>query len=98
MSLPVRRTKRAEADIDEIWLWIAEDNVTAADEFLDRIEAVERRLGQFPELGQGRPDLAQGVRHWPLPPYLILYRVEADCVLIGRVVHGARDLPRLFRA
>ena len=97
MSLPVRRTNRAEAALDEIWLWIAQDNIAAAEEFTDRVEAAENRLGRFPEIGQARPDLAEGVRHWPLPPYLIIYRVEPDCVLVLRIVHGARDLPRLFR-
>ncbi|HWF78157.1 MAG TPA: type II toxin-antitoxin system RelE/ParE family toxin [Caulobacteraceae bacterium] len=98
MSLPVRRTNRAETDLDEIWLRIAQDNIAAAEEFAERVEAAENRLGRFPEIGQARPDLADDVRHWPLPPYLILYRVEQDCVLVVRIVHGARDLPRLFRA
>jgi toxin ParE1/3/4 len=96
MSLPVLRTNRAEADLDEIWLWIAEDNIDAAERTIERIEAAENRLGQFPEIGQARPDLADGVRHWPMPPYLILYRVETDRVLVLRVVRGARDLPGLF--
>jgi toxin ParE1/3/4 len=98
MSLPVRRTNRAEADLDEIWLWIAGDNVDAAEQTVERIAAAERRLSDFPEIGQARPDIAEGIRHWPVGPYLILYRVEPDCVLVIRVVHGARDLPRLFRA
>jgi toxin ParE1/3/4 len=96
MSLPVLRTNRAEADLDEIWLWIAEDNIDAAERTIERIEAAENRLGQFPEIRQARPDLADGVRHWPMPPYLILYRVETDRALVLRVVHGARDLPALI--
>ena len=98
MSLPVRRTNRAESDIDDIWLWIAEDSIAAAEEFTDRVEAAENRLARYPEIGQARPDLAAGVRHWPIAPYPILYRAQDDGVLILRVVHGARDLPRLFRA
>ena len=97
ISLPVLRTNKAETDLDEIWLWIAEDNIKAAEDTIERIEAAENRLGQFPELGQARPDLSEGVRHWPVGSYLILYRIEADHVLIVRVIHGARDLPALFR-
>jgi toxin ParE1/3/4 len=63
MSLPFRRTNRAEADVDEIWLWIAQDNIDAAEELTDRLEAAENRLGRYPEIGQARPDLAARVRH-----------------------------------
>jgi toxin ParE1/3/4 len=97
MSLPVRRTNRAESDLDEIWLWIAEGSVVAAEEMIGRIEAAENRLGQFPEIGQARPDLADGLRHCPVGPYLVLYRVDPDQILVIRIVHGARDIPRLFR-
>ena len=60
------------------------------------IEAAEDRLGDFPELGQARTDLAEGLRHLPSPPYLILYRAAPDPILVVRIVHGARDLPRLL--
>ena len=96
MSLAVRRTRAADADLDGIWLDIAVERPVAADRMIDRLGAAEDRLGHFPEIGQARPDLAPGLRHWPVPPYLIFYRVEAECVLIVRVVHGARDLASLF--
>jgi toxin ParE1/3/4 len=96
MRLPVRRTNRAERDLDEIWLHVAADDVEAADRIIERIEAAEDRLGDFPELGQARTDLAEGLRHLPSPPYLILYRAAPDPILVVRIVHGARDLPRLL--
>jgi toxin ParE1/3/4 len=96
VSLPVRRTRAAESDIDDIWFHIAADSVAAADRLVDRIDRAEQRLGAQPAMGPARPDLANGLRHWPLPPYLILYRIEPDCVLVVRVLHGARDLPALF--
>jgi toxin ParE1/3/4 len=98
MSLPVERTLEADADLDDIWLRIAVDNVVAADRMISRLEAAEDRLGDFPEIGQARPDVADGLRHWPVPPYLIFYRVGDEAVTIVRIVHGARDLPSLFDA
>jgi toxin ParE1/3/4 len=96
MSLPVRRSNRADADLDEIWLHIAIDSVAAADRMIDRIEAAENRLGEFPQIGQARPEIRAGLRHWPVGNYLILYRLDDEALTIVRVVHGARDLPELF--
>ena len=93
MRLPVRRTNQADADLDEIWLYIATDNQGAANRVLQRLYRAEDRLGEFPEIGQARPDIAPTLRHWPVGSYLILYRIEPDCVRIVRVIHGARDLP-----
>jgi toxin ParE1/3/4 len=96
VSLPVRRSREADADLDDIWLHIAADRPVAADGMIDRLWEAENRLSRFPEIGQARPDLAPGLRHWPVPPYLIFYRIEADSVLIVRVLHGARDLFSFF--
>ena len=96
MSLPVRRSNRADADLDEIWLHIAKDNVAAADRVIDRIEAAENRLAEFPQIGQARPEIRAGLRHWPVGGYLMFYRVAEEELTVVRVVHGARDLPELF--
>jgi toxin ParE1/3/4 len=96
MKLAVRRTKQADADLDEIWLHIALDNVTAADRLMERTAAAEDRLAAFPQIGQARPEIRPDLRHWPVGPYLIFYRIDQEEVSIVRVVHGARDLPALF--
>ncbi len=96
MSLRIRRTKLADADLDSIWLYIAADSVVAAERQMQNFEAAERRLGEFPELGPTRPDLRPDLRSWTVGPYLILYRIDPDALTIVRVLHGARDLPALF--
>lgn len=60
-------------------------------------------LAQMPELGRARnfrnPRFSS-VRAWPVKGferYLIFYRPLADGIEILRVIHGARDLERLFR-
>jgi toxin ParE1/3/4 len=98
MSLRLRRTKLADADLDSIWLYIAADNVAAAERQIQRIEAAERRLADFPELGPARPELRAGLRSWTIGAYLIVYRIDPDALTIVRVLHGARDLPGLFGA
>jgi toxin ParE1/3/4 len=85
-------TPRAERDLEDIWLYIAQDNPRAADKLLDRIETQCQLLANHPQLGQARDDIAQGLRHHPLSNYLILYRVVPTGVEIVRVAHGARNI------
>jgi len=87
----VFRSKRAERDLDEIWLPIARDNPRAADKMLDEFEARTALLRDHPRIGRLRPDIAAGVRHLVVGNYLILYRVSDDEVEIVRYVHGRRD-------
>jgi toxin ParE1/3/4 len=49
-----------------------------------------------PHLGIERPDIADGVRAWPVGRYLILYRDLGGGVEIVRYIHGARRLRDLL--
>jgi toxin ParE1/3/4 len=91
------RTARAEEDLIEIWSYIARDDPMAADRVLDRIDGVCLRLAENPYLGPARPDLARELRYFVTGSYLVLYRNIGNGVEIVRVIHGARDLPSLFR-
>jgi toxin ParE1/3/4 len=91
------RTARAEEDLIDIWRHVAAENPGAADRLLDRIDSVCERLAEFPRMGQARPDLAESLRYFVAGSYLVIYRETPDAVDIVRVVHGARNLPRLFR-
>jgi len=92
----ILRTRRAEEDLIEIWLFVAQDNPVAADALLDRIDQVFQRLAQNPRLGPARPDLAEGLRYYVAGAYLVLYREANQAVEIVRVTHGARRLPDLI--
>ncbi len=81
---------------DDIWIYIAEDNLSAADRLLDEIYAKFSILANQPRLGPARPDIAPELRHFPVGNYLILYREIAGGIEIVRVVHGARRLHNLF--
>ncbi len=92
-----KRTARAEEDLIEIWTYIASDSIAAADRLLERIDDSCARLAENPRMGRARSDLAEGLRHFVVGAYLILYRQIPVGIEIARVVHGARGLPRLFR-
>lgn len=93
----IRLTQRAKKDIKEIWHTIADRNEPAADKMLARIHEKLEILSTFPAIGRTRPDVAQGVRHFPIGNYLLLYRIDEDAHMIHivRIVHGARNLPGL---
>lgn len=82
---------RARRDLDDIWDYVAHDDVDAADRVIDGITGASRRLADFPECGPARPDIAPGVRSLIAGRYLLLYRV-GDVVEVVRVIHGARDI------
>lgn len=90
--MPVRHTRRARADLLDIWLEIASKNPAVADRLYDRLEARVRVLGDHPEIGTARPDISAETRMLVEGSYVILYRIRADGVQVVRVLHGARDI------
>ena len=92
----IKRTAQAEEDLIDIWVYIAQDNVSAADSLLDRIEEKFFLLADQPRLGPRRPDIAPELRYFPIGSYLVLYREIPAGIEIVRVVHGARRLTSLF--
>lgn len=90
-------TDSAETDLLEMWLNIAEDNLSAADESLDSIRATVALLGNQPEMGRARPELADGLRSFPTrTPYIIFYLPHDDGLLVVRVLHHARDIDKEY--
>ncbi|MEN2785773.1 type II toxin-antitoxin system RelE/ParE family toxin [Sphingomonas qilianensis] len=49
----------------------------------------------FPLIGRARPDLHPVVRSIPVKPYVVVYRVIDDTIVIIRVFHAARDVASL---
>jgi toxin ParE1/3/4 len=92
----IKRTSQAEEDLIDIWIYIAEDKLSAADRLLDKIDAKISLLADQPRLGPARPDIELELRHFPVGNYLILYREIAGGIEVVRVVHGARRLDNLF--
>jgi toxin ParE1/3/4 len=54
-------------------------------------------LETFPKSAQPRPEFGEGIRTIPVGRYIIVLRVEDAKVTILRIIHGARDLPRLLK-
>jgi toxin ParE1/3/4 len=96
-----RLTPEAEADLDEIWFYLAKTSASleVADRFIDTLTSRFFLLSRNPYLGRRRDeDLRRGLRSFPIENYIVFYRVEDEDVLILRVLHGSRDFASLFRS
>ena len=86
-------TERAQADLLDAWLYIAEDNLAAADKVLDTLAQEAKLLLLQPLMGRARPELGSAVRSWPsATPYVFFYEVDESELTVIRVLHHARDV------
>ena len=93
-----RATRRplAETDVLEIWDYIADDSLAAADRWLDRLDEKFRLLATQPMMGRARDELAPGVRSFPIGRYVVFYVPLDDGIDVVRVLHGVRDIDAVF--
>jgi len=93
----ITRRPLAEADIIEIWDYIADDSIDAADRWVDRLDEQLGLLAEQPMMGRSRDELSPGVRSFPLGRYVIFYAPLDDGIDVIRVLHGARDVDAVFK-
>jgi toxin ParE1/3/4 len=90
---------RAEADLDEIWLYVARESgsMEVATRLIDSITDRFYFLANFPHAGRAcAQEFGDGMRSFPVGEYVILYCTKGEDVFILRVVHGRRDFESLF--
>ncbi len=86
----------AKADLIEIGDFIAQDNPARALSFVAEIEAKMLQAAERPESFPARDDVCAGLRSARHGRYLLFYFNADEEVQIVRVLHGARDLLRIF--
>jgi toxin ParE1/3/4 len=89
-------TPQAARDIEDIGDYIAQHNPTAARKLIERINGVFHGLSFNPLLGIARTEIREGMRSFPIGHYLILYRVDAEEILIVRLIDARRDLKNIL--
>ena len=87
---------RADADIDEIWTYIAQRDFRAADHLSDRLVAKFEMLSRQPLIGESVGHLSPGLRCVPVGNYVIYYEIASNRVSITRVLHGSRDVSQFW--
>jgi plasmid stabilization system protein ParE len=84
----------AALDLDDIWEYIAADNIDAADRWIGKLFDAFEALGRTPGMGHKREDLtAYPVLFWPIGSYLVIYRAERLPIEIVAITRGSRDIP-----
>jgi toxin ParE1/3/4 len=90
--MSVSYSRRALAQLDGIFEYVARDDPAAAKRLIQRIEQLIQLLGRFPLMG--RTTNRQNVRIFGVPgyPYLVFYRIfpESNEIRVLRVRHAAR--------
>jgi plasmid stabilization system protein ParE len=92
-----RISKRAHRDLDASAISPGISSIDIAEKVdLELHESMKmlasvRGLGHEREETRGKP-----YRFWKVYSYLIVYRTEGSTLIVLRVVHGARDLKRIF--
>lgn len=93
----VRRTPQSKVDYLEIWLYVANDSIDAADRLVKTFDDKLKLLADNPGIGPVRDDLARELRSFPVGSYVIYYRPVKGGIELMRILHGARDARRAFR-
>jgi toxin ParE1/3/4 len=94
-----RLAPAAEADLDEIWLYVAKESggLEIANGLIDAITDRILAISRFPYIGRSREeDLGSAYRSLSVGEYVIVYQIEDGEVLVLRIVHGRRRLEALF--
>ena len=94
-----RLAPEAEAELDNIWYYVAKESGSfeIADRLIDSLTDRFFLLASHPYLGRRRDeDLRPGLRSFPVGEYVIIYRIEGENALILHVVRGSRDIEALL--
>ncbi|MDO9338765.1 MAG: type II toxin-antitoxin system RelE/ParE family toxin [Caulobacter sp.] len=93
MSLIV--SPAAEADIDEIWDYSADNwSVAQADAYLTDLRRMLERIALNPAIGAPCPRVRPGYRKQSCGSHLIFYRQIGEDVDVVRILHQRMDFAR----
>ncbi len=94
-----RLSAQAEAQLDDIWLYVARESGSPDTATLIVQNITDRfwLLAKQPRMGRRRPDLASAMRSFAAGDYVILYTIQDDDVIfIHSVFRGSRDIDSFF--
>lgn len=91
-------TPAAEQDLEEILLYIGRERQSpaAAAKVIRDIVAKAATYAEQPLLGETRTEIGELIRVFRVHRYAIFYRGASAGIEILRIVHGSRDVFRVF--
>jgi toxin ParE1/3/4 len=94
----VVRSERAQQDLEGILDFLDSQSTQAADRFAVKFEQSCELHAAHPQIGAGATEYAPNLRHFTVWNYAIFYRPLEDGIELIRIIHGARDIPKLFES
>jgi toxin ParE1/3/4 len=87
----------AVADLEALAEYIARDSTFYAASFVQEIRDASRSLARFAERGRVVPELSNSkIRELFIKDYRLVYDIEKGRIVILGLIHGKRDLARLW--
>jgi plasmid stabilization system protein ParE len=100
MSTPFQLTPQALNHLSDIWDYIAEDNLSAANRVESAILSACNRLARNPMIGSKRSEITPlPVRFWTVtrfPNYIVVYRPDTRPLQIVAILRGMRNIKALL--
>lgn len=88
----------ADADLDEIFDYTeAEHGFNQAVKYLSDLDNLFEQLVKNPNLGKERKEIRKSIYSIVEQEHIIFYEIREEYVLIARVLHGRRDIPKFIK-
>jgi plasmid stabilization system protein ParE len=98
MARKVNWAYEAATDLEALAEYIARDSAFYASAFVQEIRDASRSLNEFSERGRIVPELGNpNIRELFVREYRLIYSIEESRVVILGLIHGKRDLKRLWK-
>lgn len=98
MARKVNWAYKATTDLEALAEYIARDSAFYASAFVQEIRDASRSLNEFSERGRIVPELGNpNIRELFVREYRLIYSIEESRVVILGLIHGKRDLKRLWK-
>lgn len=99
MARKVVWSYEATDDLEAVAEYIARDSSFYAAAFVREVLDASRSLNEFSERGRIVPELANpDIRELFVKEYRLIYSIEESRVVVLGLIHGKRDLKRLWDA
>ena len=86
----------AISDLQQIAEYIETERSGRGYSFVDEIRSACSVWATNPMAGRARIEIGEDIRSFPHGNYVVFYRPLKDGIAVLHVLHGARDLSRLF--
>jgi toxin ParE1/3/4 len=92
----VFKRPRAEQDLMNLWLYLAEAADPAlAERYLLDLDDELSKIAPFPESGRARDELSPGLRSLPFDRLVLFYLPHPEGIELVRVLAGAQDIDQI---